>query len=178
MCRGVAPLVYLGLYDAVCSFARPSFSFAALAPLATTRLRCTFPSQACTPNSQRLCSQRAPLPTPNRRRSNNCNLCALSCGANQYMPVHVNSYSAPQALPPLRPALKPYPYPCVCASVRPSIATCVHLNSARHYECVRGTLCLHHVASCIRCHVDAARWHSAAKLRRHHVEYAAMSIQL
>ena len=100
--NGVAPLVYGNARHCALS----PVHCTVLAPLGATRLRCTsfLPLSACTPNSQRLWSQKAPLPTPNRRRSNNCNLCALSCGADQYMPMYRLRICAPQALPPLRPA--------------------------------------------------------------------------
>jgi len=111
------------------------------------------PLSACTPNSQRLCSQKAPLPTPNRRRNNNCNLCALSCGADQYMPMYrlcILQCATSTATLAASGQLSNRTHTLVVSASR-----CVqakHLrppNSARRNEHVRmaGTLCLYKDAS-------------------------------
>jgi len=85
-----------------------------------TRLRCTFPSQACPPNSQRLCSQRAPLPTPNRRRATI--VTSVPSHAAPTMPMYQLLQCATSTAT-LAAGCQPYPYPrCVCESVRPSKA--------------------------------------------------------
>ena len=172
--RGVAPLVYLGLYDAVgypvYSSVHPPFLFAALFGTASVEWQ----RVSVAPFLPRLAHQTLSACVPREHLSRHQTVDAATIVTS--VPSHVaptstcqciNSYSAPQALPPLR-RLPTVPIPSLCLRVGASRqSTCVHLNSARHHECVRGTLCLHHVASCIRCLVvDAARWHSAANLRR------------